>query len=200
MTSVSPTRQRLRLTPTKEERNGIREDAFYFYDASNASPKRENNFKKKKATAKQQQPPQLVHFSTGHALALLTLGALLAVILSAVLSVRSLSTTITAHMDILTVPGLPRQLQLVPRVEALRSIVSPKEQHTSSSHPKIVWLMSFPNRYVAKSNRLDVVSLFFWSHSVIAFSLCKSQRNVVHHTHDSGGHQLHDSDQLWSRG
>lgn len=151
--TAKPTTPRHRSTPTRPSERSI-ESYTYSYDQANSSPLREDFKEHKKLTSKQPQP--LVQFSLGQVVALMALGASFAAIVTVLVSVHVFSTSVNARMDIypLILPEtamrnlrqeeIPRPVVVEPKEVNLRPV--PVERHEDNPNPKIVWLMSFPNR------------------------------------------------------
>jgi len=125
----SPTLPRLRSSPTKR----------LHYD----SPLREDVFKGK--SNKASSTPML--FTMGQVFALVALGASLAAILTAVVSVHSFSSNLKAQADALSAVAPGRRLR--PIVQSNKADCDPQPSaKDNTSTRKVVWLMSFPNRFV----------------------------------------------------
>lgn len=187
---------RLRSTPTREQRVPIkalgretparleRRENCCHDDQSNVSPLRfdlQPKFRRQ----------QTGHFSWGQVLASMALGASVAVILTALASLHASSTS--ARVDVIPWNFPITTGHLIPfgdlNAASLRDF-EPKLRKTravdrvekeDSPGPKLVWLMSFPNRYVA------AIALFMLSSLMLACLIngVLLQWHVLHHSLNS---------------
>lgn len=158
---------RLRLSPQKERRE------LFHPDGSSSSPLR-NDFKQQRA-----KPMQ---FSFGQALALAAVAASASAILTSMVSAHSFSLTMTGQFLDQQPLFVSRQLRPSTSEATIKSskiaAITTQQLWEDNPAPKVVWLMSFPNRCAQ-------VHWFCGQHSLISFYSILLQRHILHDPHDA---------------